>query len=167
MDFRNDRSRDVSIVHRDRGEGPIEVNSQSPALVGPSPLSIHEASYAVAGKHFGMPIAIVTIVPGQWFQARCIGPGTSLEDSPAPIFAACEARCSEAKALMPPPGESDLDAGPWFAEVRARVCELLAGYEGERIAGFAPEGEELSSDVELANLYAVVILRALGNRRLS
>lgn len=154
--FEIDSSREVaasSTPLSDRGDGPVPV-CHSPSGAGPSAIAWHEASHAIVAKHYGMPVSVVTTVAGRWFAGRCLGPGTMLEDSPEAIFAACEARCKQARALMPPIGESDLAVGPWFAEVRARVCECLAGFQGEALAGFDPEGETISSDLEIATLYA-------------
>jgi hypothetical protein len=56
--------------------------------------------------------------------------------------------------MMPGPGEDPADAAPWFGHARARVIELLAGQEAERIAGAEPDGLACKTDDALVTIYA-------------
>jgi hypothetical protein len=120
--------------------------------------SLHEASHALVAQFYGLPIAAVTVIPTEHFFGRCLGPLSSLDDGPETLLAAAEAMCAQALAAMPVAGEDCLEiAAPWIAHVATRVTELVAGFCGERLAQYSADGEQGSSDLAIAKVYAATI----------
>jgi len=73
-------------------------------------------------------------------------------------LAAATAICEKVLAAMPAPGEDSLEiAAPWIAHVASRATELVAGFCGERLGGYAEDGEPGSSDLAIAQVYAASI----------
>jgi hypothetical protein len=116
-------------------------------------VAYHEASHAVIGRVFGFPIAVATIVSGPYFAGQ-VRASDSDPESPEDIVADATARCAQAIALLPAPGEPREDIGPWLAHTQARVIELVAGREGEKLAGYDSDPKTVETDFALARLYA-------------
>ena len=124
-------------------------------------VSVHEAAHAVVGRFSGFQIHLATIAPSRYFGGQ-VRASEVEPDSPEDIVADASARCAQALDLLPAPGESRDDIGPWLAHVQCRVIELVAGREGERIAGIESNPETAATDFALARIYAATICLSAG-----
>jgi hypothetical protein len=85
-------------------------------------------------------------------------PLSNPEDSPEALLATATDICGQALAAMPRAGEDGLEfAAPWIAHVASWVTGLVAGFCGERLGGYAGDGELDSSDLAIAQVYAASI----------
>jgi hypothetical protein len=91
-------------------------------------VAVHESGHAVVARCFDMPLGGATIVAGENYSGMCWGP----QGKPSKLGGSDEI-CTQAQALMPPLGESRSDAAEMLAHAHARVIEIVAGSESERL----------------------------------
>jgi hypothetical protein len=75
-----------------------------------------------------MPLGGVTVVAGADYAGQCWGP-----QGQSSMLGSSDEICTQAQALMPPLGESRSDAAEMLVHAHARVIEIVAGTESERL----------------------------------
>jgi hypothetical protein len=91
-------------------------------------VAVHESGHAVTARLFDMPLGGCTIEPGDNYSGKCWGPSGQSSK-----LGASDEICTQAQALMPPLGESRSDACEMLVYAHARVIEIVAGTESERL----------------------------------
>jgi hypothetical protein len=118
-------------------------------------IAIHEAGHVVAGRALGQLVGGVTIEPGENYSGATWGPNSD----PSSFFTSEEtiATCAALSSLMPAFGEPRDDAAVELVQTHARVIELLAGTEAERL--LYPDEPPLNAphDVAEARAHAALI----------
>jgi len=118
-------------------------------------VAIHEAGHVLVGRALGSPIAGCTIVPGDNYSGLTWGP----DGGPSKFGDADDASLLFARItpLMPAIGEARVDAAEMITHAHARVIELTAGTEAERLGYAEAPPLEAAHDRHEAQAFASLI----------
>jgi hypothetical protein len=118
-------------------------------------VAIHEAGHVLVGRALGSPIAGCTIVPGDNYSGLTWGP----DGGPSKFSDAAETSSLFARItpLMPSIGEARVDVAEMITHAHARVIELVAGTEAERLLYAEAPPLEAACDRYEAEGFAILI----------
>jgi hypothetical protein len=118
-------------------------------------VAIHESGHVLVGRALGSPVAGCTIVPGDNYSGLTWGP----DGGPSKFGDADETSSLFARItpLMPSIGEARVDVAEMITHAHARVIELVAGTEAERVLYTEAPPLEAPHDRYEAQAFAILI----------
>jgi hypothetical protein len=145
---------------RDDAAGARPVMScEAGAVLAVSPIAIHESGHTIVSRFLGLPLGGVTIVPTDEYGGLTFGPGAdSLNVTRASLREEAQHQCDGAMELLPPAGERRNSTTTWWVYAQSQILGLMAGFAAEEQAGFRRDLEAQSTDMEIARIYARMIV---------